>query len=70
MITKEKAIEIANADASLYYRDLSVYNIEAKLVDSTWKIDFELKDEKLDGGGPHYVISANDGKIISSKFYQ
>lgn len=70
MITKEKAIEIANSDASLYYRDLSVYNIEAKLIDSNWKIDYELKDTMLDGGGPHYVISGKTGKIIESHFYQ
>lgn len=70
MITKEKAIEIANHNASLYYRDLSIYEMKVQLVDSNWKVDYELKDNKLDGGGPHYIISGKSGKIIESHFYQ
>lgn len=70
MITKERAIEIAKKNAKDYYKDLSIYEINATFFDTVWHVDFELKDAKLDGGGPHYVISAKDGKVIDFKFYQ
>jgi hypothetical protein len=70
MITKEKALEIASENASLYYRDLSVYVITVQILNDNWKVDYELKDGNLDGGGPHYTISGKTGEIIESHFDQ
>jgi hypothetical protein len=70
MITKEEAIKIANKNAAMYYRDLSIYEITVQPADSNWKVDYELKDSKLDGGGPHYIISGKSGEIIESHFHQ
>ena len=70
MISKDHAIEIANRDAVMHYNDLSIYTIHVELIDDNWKIDYEFKDKKLDGGGPHYIISGQSGKILESHFYQ
>lgn len=70
MITKEKAMEVAKQNAQLYYKDLSIYIITIQQVDSNWKVDYELKDATLDGGGPHYIISGKSGDIIKSHFDQ
>ncbi len=70
LIDKEKALEIANNDAQKAYRDLSIYNIKAELIGEKWHIDYNLSDPKMLGGGPHYVISAKTGKILSYKYEQ
>ncbi len=70
MIDKNRAIEISKKDATLVYGDLSVYEIQAHLEKDRWIVEYLLKDKNSVGGGPHYVISATDGKIISFKFYQ
>ncbi len=33
-----------------------------------WHIDYELKDARLKGGGPHYLIDATTGAIVSKRF--
>lgn len=70
LIDKEKALEIANNDAQKVYRDLSIYNIKAELIDEKWHIDYNLSNPQMLGGGPQYVISAKTGKILSYKYEQ
>ena len=40
------------------------------LRDGNWKIDYELRDKQAQGGGPHYVISAKTGAILSKRYDQ
>ena len=70
LINKKEALEIANADAQKAYRDLSIYNIKAELIDEEWHIDYNLSDPQMLGGGPHYIISAKTGKILSFRYEQ
>jgi len=46
------------------YRDLSGFSIRIAEEADGWHVDYELKDERARGGGPHYVIhpSAEDPK--------
>jgi len=69
-VDKEVAMKIANDDARLYYRDLSIYKINIQLVENHWKIDYELKNKESQGGGPHYMVSAETGEILSKYFEQ
>lgn len=69
-ITREKALQIAREDAEKVYRDLSGYQVDIKLEHDGWRIDFELKDPDLDGGGPHYVIDPLNGRIVSKRYEQ
>lgn len=69
-ITKEEALSIAQENASKFYRDLTIYKIEAIYRQGKWYIDYSLNDPGMVGGGPHYVISAETGKIESYRFEQ
>ena len=69
-VTKEKALEIARRDAMQHYRDLGKYEITIKSDEGTWLVDYSLRDPSLVGGGPHYVISAHTGEIISRRYEQ
>ena len=69
-IDKERALEIARQDARQAYRDLTPYDVTAELRDGHWKIDYELRDKHAQGGGPHYVISATTGAILSKRYDQ
>ena len=69
-VDKQHALKISNDDAKTHYRDLSIYEINIQLVADHWKIDYELKNKKLRGGGPHYIISAETGEILSKRFEQ
>jgi uncharacterized membrane protein YkoI len=66
----DKALAIAQADAVRAYQNLSAYRIHLALEDDGWHIDYELKDPKMKGGGPHYVIDARNGAILSKKYEQ
>jgi hypothetical protein len=35
-----------------------------------WHVDYELKDPRLKGGGPHYIIDADSGTILSKRYQQ
>jgi hypothetical protein len=61
---------IAQADALQAYRDLSAYEIRLTLEADGWHVDYELKGPGLKGGGPHYVIDASSGTIVSKRYEQ
>jgi hypothetical protein len=63
-------LAIAQADATRVYRDLSPYRIQLVLEDDGWHVDYELKDPRLKGGGPHYLIDAQTGVIVSKRYEQ
>ena len=69
-VDEQEALKIANDDASKQYQDLSIYDILIELDDGNWKIDYELKDKSSQGGGPHYLISSETGKIVSRRYEQ
>lgn len=69
-IAADQALAIAQADALKAYRELSSYRIRLGLEDDGWHIDYELRDPKLKGGGPHYIIDASAGTIVSKRYEQ
>ena len=69
-ISCDQALRIARTDAESAYRDLSVYRIAISLEENGWLVDYELKDPELQGGGPHYVIDARTGAILSKRYEQ
>lgn len=70
MLSAERALGIAQVDATRMYRDLSLYRIRLELEADGWHIDYELKDAHLKGGGPHYVIDRVTGAIVSRRYEQ
>ncbi len=42
----------------------------AQLESDGWHVDYNLKDPRLKGGGPHYVIDAASGAILSKRYAQ
>ena len=66
----DQVLAIAQADAARVYRDLSLYRIQLVLEDDGWHVDYELKSATLKGGGPHYVIDAQTGAVISKRYGQ
>jgi hypothetical protein len=69
-ITSHRALAIAEADALPVYPDLSPYRIEIRLEDDGWHVEYRIKKSRVAGGGPHYVIDATTGAIVSKKYYQ
>jgi hypothetical protein len=69
-VAGEQALAIAQVDAVQAYGDLSPYRICLALESDGWHIDYELKDPRLKGGGPHYVIDACTGAILSRRYEQ
>ena len=69
-ISASRALIEAESDALRAYRDLSPFRVEIRLEDDGWHVDYELKNPRLLGGGPHYVIDAVDGRIIHKRYEQ
>lgn len=71
-LTSDEILKIARTDAEKIYRDLAPYRIRISLSEESngWCIDYELKDDRLEGGGASYVIDPHSGNIISKKYYQ
>ena len=70
VISSHQALSIAEADALPVYEDLSIYRIELWQDDDGWHVEYRIKKPRCAGGGPHYVIHAETGKILSKKYYQ
>jgi hypothetical protein len=65
-----QVLAIAQADAVKAYGDLSAYRISLVLEDDGWHVDYELKNPRYKGGGPHYVIDATSGSILQKRYDQ
>ena len=70
VLAGDQVLAIAQADAMAVYRELARYNIRLALEVDGWHVDYELKDSKWKGGGPHYVIDAVTGVILSKRYEQ
>jgi hypothetical protein len=66
----DQVLAIAQADAARVYRDLSLYRIQLVLEYDGWHVDYELKNPRLKGGGPHYFIDPHTGTLISKRYEQ
>jgi hypothetical protein len=66
----EQALHTARIDAERAYRDLSPYRVTLALETDGWHVDYELKASGVNGGGPHYVIDAQTGIILSKRYEQ
>jgi hypothetical protein len=64
----DQVLAIAQADVARVYLDLSVYRIQLVPENDGWHVDYELKEPKLVGGGPHYVIDAHIGAVMSKRY--
>ena len=69
-IAEMRVLEIARDDAKKAYGDLSAYDIKIVLETDGWHVDYELKEKSSQGGGPHYLIDPDDGKIIKKEYDQ
>ncbi len=66
----DQVLTIAQTDAAKAYRDLTPYAIRLALEADGWHVDYELKDPRRKGGGPHYVIDAATGAILTKRYDQ
>ena len=69
-LSSDEALRIARVDAEQAYRDLTPYRISIALEVDGWHVDYELKDEAINGGGPHYIIDPTSGVIVSKRYEQ
>jgi hypothetical protein len=65
-----EVLRIAQLDAESAYRDLSGLKITLLLCPDGWHVDYDLTDPLSAGGGPHYVIDARSGAIVSKRYDQ
>jgi hypothetical protein len=70
VLAGDQVLAIAQEEAARAYRDLSIYRIQLVLEDDGWHVDYEPKDPRLKGGGPHYVLHAHTGAIVSKRYEQ
>jgi hypothetical protein len=66
----DQVLKIAREDAEKAYRDLARYDIRLAQEADGWHVDYDLKDPRARGGGPHYVIDAVSGQIVSRRYEQ
>ena len=66
----DQVLTIAQRDAVQAYGDLSDYRIHLALEADGWHVDYELKDPRRKGGGPHYIIDPRSGAIMSKTYEQ
>jgi uncharacterized membrane protein YkoI len=69
-VTSDQAVRVSRLDAEIAYRDLTPFFIHVELEDDGWHVDYELKDRRSNGGGPHYVIDAQTGAILTKRYEQ
>jgi hypothetical protein len=65
-----EALRIAHRDAEDAYDDLSGYRILLELRPDGWHVDYELTQPLVAGGGPHYIVDAKTGAILSKRYEQ
>jgi hypothetical protein len=71
-ISRQEAITIAETDAlPMYGADwLAQLQLRVTFQGDGWHVEFHQWRPRHTGGGPHYVIDATTGKIVSKKYYQ
>jgi len=63
-------LRIADQDARAVYRDPSGFRITLSQKPDGWHVDYDMSEQLCAGGGPHYVINPDTGKIISKRYEQ
>lgn len=69
-LTSDQVLRVARLDAETAYRDLTPYRISLALEADGWHVDYVLRDPRLNGGGPRYVIDPVSGSILSKQYEQ
>jgi hypothetical protein len=69
-MTADQILRVARLDAEKVYDDLSRFRINLALASDAWHVDFELVDPQMNGGGPHYIVDAASGEIVSKCYEQ
>jgi hypothetical protein len=69
-VSCDQALAIAQVDAAKVYEKLWRFRIEVELESDGWHIAYRIREKRVAGGGPHYVIDAATGAIVSKKYYQ
>jgi hypothetical protein len=71
-ISRQQAIAIAEADALPMYgaRILDSLMLCAVLHEDGWHIEYRQWRFRHTGSGPHYVIDATTGAIVTKRYYQ
>ncbi len=69
-VTRQQAVAIAEADAIPVYRNLDNLTLEVSLQDDGWHVDYWMRKPRWAGGGPHYIIDATTGAILSKRYEQ
>ena len=69
-ISSARALKTADADAVGAYGDLTLYEIRINLEADGWHIGYHLRDKRRHGGGPHYIIDATTGEILTKRYNQ
>lgn len=72
VISRQQAISIAEADAlPMYGTYLHTLVLQISLQDDGWHLVYSPKREGYrTGSGPHYVIDAATGAIVSKAYHQ
>jgi hypothetical protein len=70
VLAGDRVLAIAQADAARVYGDLSPYAIRLALEPDGWHVDYDPKDARHKGGGPHYVIDPSTGSITAKRYDQ
>ena len=69
-LSSDEVLRVARLDAEQVYRDLARFVIRIVRQADGWHVDFDLKEVGVRGGGPHYVIDADTGAIVSKRYEQ
>jgi hypothetical protein len=69
-VSSDQALHVARLDAEAAYGNLDAFRITIAREADGWHIDFDLKDPDRDGGGPHYAVDAESGRIVAQRYAQ
>lgn len=70
ILAADQILTFAQSDAVRAYGDLSDYSVRLSLEDDGWHVDYDLRNPRMKGGGPHYVLDPNTGAILSKRYEQ
>lgn len=69
-VTADIARDIAMRDAARDYPSLDEFNVSVSEDERGWRVKFNLKNPRLNGGGPEYLIDRGTGEITDKRIYQ
>lgn len=69
-LAADQILTFAQTDAARAYGDLFDYCVRLSLEYDGWHVDYELRDPRMKGGGPHYVLDPATGTILTKRYEQ